>query len=243
MDYRVRKLSFGQTWVEAFNLYMDNFLPLLLISFVANLPFLALKYPRSVPESEVLQAANLFTVVLWTMITMTIYSVASAFILIFIYKKYLNQPQSANQYIESVVSLIIPIVGLSVATAVIVGIGFLAMFIPGLYFALGLSLAGGILIIEGKNVSECIARSFWLTRGRKGEIFFYSILFGILSFVVQWVFGQLFASVDFGILALPAEQVTAFFTQVLLAPLSTAIFVLIYFNIRIDKEGFSLDKS
>jgi hypothetical protein len=38
MKYELRRLSFGETLGQAFNLYFDNFVPLFLISLICSLP-------------------------------------------------------------------------------------------------------------------------------------------------------------------------------------------------------------
>ena len=40
MKYEIRKLSFIETWTEAINLYLDNFVPLFLIAIISTLPII-----------------------------------------------------------------------------------------------------------------------------------------------------------------------------------------------------------
>jgi hypothetical protein len=57
-----------------------------------------------------------------------------------------------------------PILGASIVTAIIMIIGFILCIIPGIYFAVSLSLIYSALIFEGKGFGNAFSRSFELTK-------------------------------------------------------------------------------
>lgn len=240
MRYEIRKLSFGETWSEAFNLYIDNFFPLMLISFISNLPYLLIQYPQTATGAETAaDPMDILRSLLWIVFVMAVSSLSSALMLEFVSKKYLKKEQSVNQYINNALGMLGPILALSLLSAVIVGIGFIAFVIPGVYLALGLSLGAEVLIVERRRVMDAISRSLHLTRGKKAEIFMFVVIITIASFMVDKLVNTLLA--PGGQISPGLYQVALLLVQTLLAPVGACVFILIYFNIRIEKEGFNLE--
>jgi hypothetical protein len=221
---------------------MDNFFPLLLISFISNLPYLLIRAPQLTQAADgSLQLMDVLRSLLWLVFVMAVSSLASALMLEFVSKKYLKKEQSVGVYINNALAMLMPIMGLSLLSALIVGAGFLAFIIPGIYLALGLSLGAEVLIVERRGVFDAISRSFWLTKGKKAEIFLYVVMLTVLAFIVDWFARNLFMSVSSTGMAIDAQQILLLLTQMLLAPIGACVFILVYFNIRIEKEGFDLE--
>ena len=65
---------------------------------------------------------------------------------------------------------------------ILMGLGFIALIIPGIILAVRYSLLDAAVIVEDKGISESRARSIELTAGRRWRIFGASILF-FISFI------------------------------------------------------------
>jgi hypothetical protein len=241
MKYEIRKLSFVKTWTEAINLYLDNFVPLFLIALISALPVIMVSQPSQAQGAEIPMETAVLDLFIWFIVLIGMSTLSAALLIEFISKKYLKQHQTAAQYIQNVLFYIFPILGLAVIQAVVVTLGFMAMVIPGVYLALALSLAVETLIIERKGVIESMKRSFFLTQGKKLEIFFFTLSLTLTSFVVEKVLDLIFSVVDQSQMAVNIETINLLFTQALLAPLAACVFILIYFNTRIEKERFDLE--
>jgi hypothetical protein len=245
LKYEIKQLNVLEIWSEAFNLYIDNFKPLILISIIANLPLLLLRHFQptiSVAETDGAAQVEPLQVLIWLMTLLVINSLTSALLIQFLSKRYLNAKHSVEQYINSIIPILLPIIGISVAVAVIVSIGFMALVIPGIYFTLGLSLAVEVMIIERLSIPESLTRSFLLTKGKKGEIFFYTLIFTILSLMAEKFLSFMIMAAASSQEVFNPQQVVLMLTQVLLTPLGACLFILIYFNIRVEKEAFSVDQ-
>jgi len=245
MKYELRHLSFGETLGEAFNLYFDNFIPLFFITLVSSIPAFVLvqttRFGRSVSSTESVLMNLLILLVLYVGVN----TIATALIIELISKKYLKQHQSIGQYIQNVLPLIFPIIGLSILVVIIIGVGLVLFIIPGIYFTLGLIPASLILIVERKKVMESISRSFFLTGGKKLEIFGFVLVLGLIGFAVQKgtelimpMIAGMDASLDTRFLIF---NIIAHLVQILVTPISSCVYILIYFNLRIEKEGFDLE--
>jgi hypothetical protein len=75
---------------------------------------------------------------------------------------------------------------------ILIGLGLIALVIPGIVLAVRYSLLEETIIIEDKRMSESLARSKELTSGRRWEIFWSVILFAVfyvlLSFLIYMPF-------------------------------------------------------
>jgi flagellar biosynthesis protein FlhB len=246
MKYEIRRLSFAETFGEAFKLYFDNFSPLFLIALISSIP--AILVPQQIdvnaangklPDTQ--QAVVMLDVFLWFVILIAIHILSTALMIQYIYRKYLKQHQTVNQYIRSLLPFILPIMVLSIVAAVIVGAGLLAFLFPAIYFTLALSMSSQALIVEGKRVFESIQRSFDLTKGYKLEIFSYLLVLSLINLAVIFINSQFLQILDNMEVAAAAQKLIAHLVIVLMAPLNACLFILIYFNLRIEKEGFTLE--
>ena len=69
----------------------------------------------------------------------------------------------------------------------IMGLGFIALIIPGIILAVRYSLLEAAVIVEDKGTSESRARSIDLTAGRRWQIFWAAILFFIPFMIVSFI--------------------------------------------------------
>jgi hypothetical protein len=242
MKYEIRKLSFGETLNQAFKLYYDNFGPLFLLALISSIPAVLFPLPTVPLETAgpAEQQAFIYDTFLLGIVFIVVNTIATALMIEYISKRYLNIEQSMSQYLKNVIPFFVPVIGLSVIEGLLVGIGFLAFFIPGVYFLLALRLSSQVLIIERKKVFESIKRSFALTQGYILEILGYLLALFMITVGVL-VIGDLFTGL-FVEMQLPTQGIRLFnhVLQVLITPVGACLFILVYFNIRIEREGFHL---
>lgn len=129
--------------------------------------------------------------------------------------------------------------------AVLVGIG--------LYVAW--SLAVPALLLEDLRGTSALGRSYRLVRGRFWPVVGVFALAWIIAFLVQSVVGVVFGlipglAVGGGILggaegasggALLSDIVTGSLAQTLVTPFTAAVIAIVYFDLRVRREGFDLD--
>jgi hypothetical protein len=129
------------------------------------------------------------------------------------------------------------LLGLTIWSGLLVGLGFIFLIVPGVILALRWSVAGPIVALEGRGIQEAMERSGKLTEGRRGAIF---LLFAILLLAALFLGGVIgVAGAGLTILApkFVAEAVTEMATNVVAdVSLATALAVL-YRRLRGDQEG------
>ncbi|MGD2088098.1 MAG: hypothetical protein PVH61_18105 [Candidatus Aminicenantes bacterium] len=249
MKYELRSLSFGETLGQAFNLYFDNFVPLFLISLVSTLPLIVFTFIRIESGVYYSQSNRLIAVLTFLIIFVVVNTLCTALTIELISKRYLKQHHSMGTYVRNVLPFILPIIGLSILELFIIGLGLVAFLIPGIYLFLGLSVAVQVLIVERKRVMESIRRSFVLTQGRKLEILGYILIVLFVlkrilidELLVPKVFYPLIGNMEAAYhTKLIMANAVFYLVQVLFNPISACLFILIYFNLRIKKEGFDLE--
>ena len=69
----------------------------------------------------------------------------------------------------------------------LMGLGFIALVIPGIVLAVRYSLLEAAVVIEGQGTSESRARSTVLTKGRRWQIFWTAVVFFIPFMIFSFV--------------------------------------------------------
>lgn len=245
MKYELRRLSFGETLGQAFNLYFDNFIPLFLISFVCSLPTILFMHTTGIGTIGDTTLSPALSGLILVLLNLSMTTLCTALTIELISKRYLKQHQGIGQYIQNVLPFIFPIIGLTLLQGLIIGLGILAFLIPGIYFALALSLAAQVLIVERKKVGESINRSFFLTKGKKLEILGFALILFLLNYIVRELMSALFQMIIRIDVAVQTKiiliYVIAHLTDIIITPIGSCVFILVYFNLKIEKEGFDLE--
>jgi hypothetical protein len=121
-----------------------------------------------------------------------------------------------------------------------------ALFIPFIWLGVSWSVAFPVLIAEGQRGTGAMGRAFRLVRGRWWPTF-GALLLGFLfqfflGLVVGIPLGFLTANWDRGsAAAIAVTTVVSVASSVITTPFMAAVLVLIYFDLRVRKEGFDLE--
>jgi uncharacterized membrane protein YjgN (DUF898 family) len=129
------------------------------------------------------------------------------------------------------------------------GIGFIFLIIPGIYLACRLAVSVPVSVVENDSPVASMERSMELTRDYAGQMFLLLLLVFVLTYVVAVLLQ--FPVMFFAISAAMAKHqvslgVTAysyiaeFLSQVLVGPIGTISAALMYYNLRVRKEGFDI---
>ena len=137
------------------------------------------------------------------------------------------------------------LVWLSFLTAVCVIAGLLLCLIPGIYLWVAWSVAAPVLLLEDVRGWKAMKRSRQLVKGRFWPTMAVVVLMVILTGIVQAVFVGILAgvvSVSGNEVALAiADAIGQTASGVLTTPLSAAVLTVLYFDLRVRKEGFDLE--
>lgn len=245
----LKKRSFIDTWKDALILYLDNFFFFFLVTLISAIPLVLVPAPAQLaplgPE-EMLPIKEVIKITVNIIFIIALNTFSSGLIYLRIKQRYAGQSLSINEFILLLEKHIFSLSGLALLTSIIITMGIFLLVLPGVYFYILLSLVVAVNIIENQGIINSITRSLFLTMGKRLEIFLYSLLFGLLTYGIVFVFNKIIISFLTPQEFIPIEPWVTIFCQALISPLGACLFILIYFNIRVQKEGadlhFSLDE-
>ena len=136
--------------------------------------------------------------------------------------------------------------GVAVLGGLAVALGFLALIVPGIWLIVGFSVAVPVLLLERTGPVAALRRSLRLVSGRwwatAAVLLLGQLLVGLVGALLQGIVMSIPASISEGQhaagalgMALGGTIATAF-----TAPCSAAIVTLLYMDLRVRKEPFTL---
>jgi len=150
---------------------------------------------------------------------------------------YLGAPADAARALRLAAARIIPLLGASIVTLAFIVIGFIFFLFPALYPLARFFAIRQAVMLEGANAGDALGRSSQLSMGVKGHVLATLLL--VLLVTTALSFGS-------GLLAqlIPSRVVvTVLLTavSVVLYPFFGITETLLYYDIRIRKEGFDVE--
>ena len=159
---------------------------------------------------------------------------------------YLGQEPQWRESIRFALRLVPSLLWITLLAILLIIPAFIALIIPAIYLGVAWQLAVPALLAEDVRGRRALGRSFRLVRGRWwptfGAIFLGALIAGIVASILQ---GLIVAVVAVGIedqLAnIVAGGIAGVVGGLITTPLQAAIVALVYFDLRVRKEGFDLE--
>jgi hypothetical protein len=159
---------------------------------------------------------------------------------------YLGHEPNSNDSLSFAGRRLGSLVWVSFLGSLIVGVGFLLLIVPGIYLAVAFSVAVPVLLMESYKGKSALGRSRDLVRGR-----WWPVLGTIvLGFVLQAIVGAIVQGILQGILLTGAGDslfattivvgISNAIAAIITTPLQAALITVLYFDLRVRKEGFDL---
>lgn len=121
----------------------------------------------------------------------------------------------------------------------LIGLGAIALFVPGVILACGYSVVAQVVMLEDvPRGTEALPRSWHLTKGYKGKAFALGLVI-ILIFLLPAMVAS-FLVVLFPVSEIAINIASELF-QMLVYPVFAAAFTLFYYDLRVRKEAFDLE--
>ena len=123
----------------------------------------------------------------------------------------------------------------------------IALIVPGVWLWFSWTVAPAVLLVEGLKGTKALGRSFQLVKGRWWPVFAAVavgyVLSGIVSSAISAVTLPLILS-DAGenvLLTTVVNTIVSTIGGILVTPFNAALVAVIYFDLRVRKEGFDLE--
>jgi hypothetical protein len=248
-----RPMGVGDILDTTFRLYRQRFLTFLLIAAIVYVPYALLMSVFQAVQMHQIQTAHqagldptvaimgiiggMLVVLLFTFILMPL---CTAALVHNISGSYLGEELTAGQSYARATRRLPALLGTQILVGLTVMVGFFLLIVPGIIFSLWFLVVVPVVMLEGKSGSTAMGRSRELMRGNLDKGFILAVVVFILGAILQWALAFLAA-----IVPLPHPAVGVFIQTALLSivlPIQTAPWTLLYYDLRIRKEAFDLEK-
>lgn len=252
----LRPMTLGEVLDRTFKLYKNNFL---LFAGITAWPFLALLVINigfagsglgAKPAAGTMPPSGMLTSMIAGGITFGLLYVfllgaAQAATVFAVSDLYLGRPTGLRDCYKRVGAKAVRVILILLMTGLIVAVGCLLLIIPGIILLCRTAISVPASMLEDSKSIRSIERSMELTKGYAGQMFVIFLMVWIMSWLVAAIFQVPFAflveaqhNVSFGTLVL--QHLSGFVSQVLVGPIGTIAFSLMYYNLRVRKEAFDI---
>jgi hypothetical protein len=255
MTTALRPLSTGELLDRTFSLYRSHFGLFVGIFALPHLIVFAFQCVGVALQNPANPLGNAFLSMTWGLgalvLTVLASAASQAATVVAVSDVHLDRPASVGDSFSRVKGEILGVIGMSMLVGLGVGVGLIALIVPGVLLALMWSLAVPVKVLESKGATDAMSRSSDLTKGDRGRVFVVWLLFIVLSIGISMLI-QLPIEVLAGVSSTKggmrgvsagwqvASVAAAFISQSLVGPLATIAFSLIYYDERVRKEAFDL---
>jgi glycerophosphoryl diester phosphodiesterase family protein len=162
---------------------------------------------------------------------------------------YLGRPTTVGESYAKARGRILVVFAVMIMTFLATVVGLIFLIIPGIYLACRLAVSVPVAIVENQSPVASMERSMELTKDNAGQMF----LLLLLVVVIGWVVGAVLQApvayfaftsaltkhpISFGVSAY--SYVAEYIAQVIVGPIGTISACLMYYNLRVKKEGFDI---
>lgn len=261
----LRPMTLGEVLDRTFSLYKGNFwlfagivaipyLVIVIFGFFYSSALVSALPTTATPETSAafgqLLGATLAGTALFALIYLCVFAAAQAATVVAVSDLYLGRQASLHESYARVGGRITTVLVVMVLVFVMIGLGMFLFIVPGIWVACRTAVAVPSATLENTGVGKSIWRSMRLTKGYSLEIFAVFVLTLFLAVVCSIVFHLpilLAMGSPLQPHALPlwlrvADGLSSWLAGVIVAPIGTIAFSLIYYNLRIRKEAFDLEQ-
>jgi hypothetical protein len=260
-NVELRPMSLGEVLDRTFTLYREHFLLFVGIAALPNLLMLLFRFAvllvtRTGSSSQMPNLSSPGAIgsavvggLVAIIILLLMVGITQAATVIAVSDLFLGREASIGNSYQQAKGSILTVIAIMIMTGLATGVGMIFLLIPGIYIACRLGLSVPASVVERDSPVSAMERSMELTKGYAGQVFllFLLVLFltyavaGLLQFPVMFLaFKAAMArqQVSFGVSAY--SYVADFLSQVIVGPIGTISAALMYYNLRVRKEGFDI---
>lgn len=240
----LRPLSLGEVLDTSFAIYRLLFGPLLLISVLTQTVPLAIGVYVQAAGGVAQEPALWVLSVGLTLVLSSVGTAASTFV---VADTYLGSSLTPGQAFLRSTPFMGRLIGTSLLVSLVMGMGFIFFIVPGVIAACGLLLTPSALVLEDlPGGTPAMARSWALSRGFRLKIFGALLVAFFLLLIPGIALGALALgstgdslteeSLTVGVLIVQS------LLQILVYPFFYVLTTVLYYDLRVRKEGFDLER-
>ena len=243
MENNFEPMTTGMVLDKACRLYINNFVLMIGLSAILNIPLLVFNFlSASIRPTNANILGVLIGLVAFLFVMLIIGTFISGAITMAVSDIYLGNIVTAGAALSAAWRKGWTLLKTQIVVGLIVWVGLLLMFVPGILWSLSYILVAPVVMIEGlKKGREIRHRSWGLVKGNRGKVFLVFVVILVIQILVQAGVG-LMTTVSFGVgNGAYISSILDGLVSILLSPVSAIAVTLLYYDFRIRKEGFDLE--
>lgn len=158
---------------------------------------------------------------------------------------YLDETPDWRECLDFAKSKLRSLIWLSLVLVLLLIPATLACLVPGIYLYGAWAVAAPVLLLEGVVGTKALRRSQALVKGRwwpvAGALVLSSILTSVVQAVILGLTAALVSASGNEVANAVAQAIGQTAASVLITPFSAAVLTVVYFDLRVRKEGFDLE--
>jgi hypothetical protein len=197
------------------------------------------------PSGDVSTGTALAGSLLTTVLSLVLTTLAAAACFRAVSSVYLGEQPTVGESLSFAASKLLPLIVLSILFTIGLIPAFLLLILPGIWLAVAWSVGFPAMLSEGLGPAQALGRSFRLVKGRWWPTFGAVLVMYLIVIVISGILGVLFgatliASLDSEAVAAVIYTIVNTLSSLITLPLFAAVLTIIYFDLRVRKEGFDL---
>ena len=145
---------------------------------------------------------------------------------------YLSRPTTVGACLRQGLNRWGALIWTTILMTIIIGLGFMLLIIPGIYFSFWYILSQDVTVLEGTSGGAALKRSKALTKGNLNTLFILLLLVGVINYAITFA-AQMIPQPH-------VSLVVGALVQGVLTVFGTCALVVFYFSARCKLENFDL---
>lgn len=242
----------GPVFGASFGIFQRNFVRFFLIAAVARLPlaifiyYVTLLTVRSVgPNGRGAPDMVGSIIALWVIGvigSILVAMIVTGLLQYLSFQSIRGQEASIGPALQQVLRRLVPLVLVSLVFGILVWLGMILLIVPGILIGLALCVSVPVCLIEDQGVFASLARSSALTKGYRGSIFLVGLLYLAVAIVATIAIGIISYVLTLAVQSAIAAQILNFILSAALTALLGPIIAVIYYYLRMLKDGVDINQ-
>jgi len=228
------EFQIGKVISKSLQVYSENIVIYSLIAAAVGVPTLVLSVTQvaTAPEGQAIIAIASFIVIMFLSPLAVAINLHAAF------QSMRGRPVSLGESVAGGLSRFLPLLGVMILFTLGATLGFLLLIVPGIILMVMWYVAVPACVLERTGPARSLGRSRELTKGYRWKIFGLILLVYVLS-IIGSVLGSLLANTAAGMWGAAIVQLI---WQGLAAGFGTVMIAVVYYYLRVAKEGIDVDQ-
>jgi hypothetical protein len=201
---------------------------------------------RDTTDDETPSLLGLVGKVCTTLLTLVGVMLCQAALIKSVSETYLGHEITVGQAYRFALPKALTLIAATICVGLVTGLGLILLIIPGVIFSLWFFLTAPAIVVENRSAGNGMSRSRALVAGNLGKVLSVGLLSILISVIISILFlllGRMVRTMlpaDSAMLRSFLDYFDATVSRILTMPIGATASILLYYDLRIRKEGFDL---